>query len=54
MNEVYVIYKKLLTEGKVSKEAAKIAQEKTGISLVTGKPIRQDLPYKRTYVGQYK
>ena len=46
-------YRKLLLEGKSEKEAAKIAQERTGISLVTGKPIRKDIPYKKDYSGQY-
>jgi len=48
------LYRKLLAEGKPPKEAAKIAQEKTGVSLVTGRPINRDLPYKVKYVGQYK
>jgi len=47
-------YRKLLLEGKPPKEAAKIAQERTGISLVTGKPINKDLPYKVKYSGQYE
>jgi hypothetical protein len=49
-----VEYRKLLLEGKPPKEAAKIAQERTGISLVSGKPIKSDLPYKVKYAGQYK
>jgi len=47
-------YRKLLSEGKPPKEAAKIAQERTGISLVTGRPINKDLEYKVKYSGQYK
>ena len=46
-------YRKLLLEGKPPKEAAKIAQERTGVSLVTGRPINKDLPYKVKYNGQY-
>ena len=52
--EANLLYKKLLLEGKSPKESAKIAQERTGISLVTGRPINKDLPYKVKYVGQYK
>jgi hypothetical protein len=48
-----VEYRKLLLEGKPPKEAAKIAQERTGISLVSGQPIRKDIPYKVKYNGQY-
>jgi len=51
---VHAIYRQLLGEGKTEKEAAKIAQEKTGISLVSGRPINRDLPYKVSYAGQYK
>ena len=46
-------YRKLLLEGKPPKEAAKMAQERTGVSLVTGRPINKDLPYKVKYNGQY-
>lgn len=49
-----VIYQQLVTEGYPKKEAAKIAQQRTGVSLVTGRPINKDLPYKVKYVGQYK
>lgn len=48
------VYRQLLAEGKAPKEAAKIAQERTGMSLVTGRPINKDLPYKVKYAGQYK
>jgi hypothetical protein len=48
------IYNQLIKEGKPAKEAAQIAQEKTGVSLVTGRPIRHDLPYKVKYAGQYR
>jgi hypothetical protein len=48
------IYRQLVKEGKPKKEAAQIAQERTGVSLVTGLPIRKDIPYKKKYCGQYK
>jgi len=48
------VYNQLLKEGKTQKEAAKIAQEKTGMSLITGRPINRDLPYKVKYAGQYR
>ncbi len=48
------LFKQLLNEGKPANEAAKIAQEKTGISLVTGRMINKKLNMKRkNYVGQY-
>jgi len=50
---VQEIYAQLISEGKPPKEAAKIAQEKTGMSVVTGRPINRDLPYKVRYTGQY-
>lgn len=53
MNPVQTEYRKLLSEGKPPRDAAKVAQERTGLSLVTGQPIRKDLPYKVKYAGQY-
>lgn len=53
-NVADIEYRKLLLAGKPEKEAAKIAQERTGISLVTGQPIKKDIPYKVKYAGQYK
>lgn len=47
------MYNQLVKEGKPKKEAAQIAQEKTGVSLVTGRPIKGDLSYKVKYSGQY-
>lgn len=47
------MYRQLLAQGKPPKDAAKIAQEKTGMSVVTGRPINKDLPYKVKYTGQY-
>lgn len=48
------LYTKYLQEGKPPKEAAKLAQEKTGQSVVTGRPIKNQIPYRRKYVGQYQ
>jgi len=53
-NPALVIYKKLILEGKPANEAAKIAQARTGISVVTGRPINRQLPSKVEYNGQYK
>jgi len=47
------MFKQLLNEGKPANEAAKIAQEKTGISLVTGRMINKRLEKRKDYVGQY-
>ncbi len=52
--DVKALYIKYLKDGKSKKEAAKLAQEKTGYSVVTGRPINQQLPYRREYAGQYK
>jgi hypothetical protein len=54
MENAQNIYRQLLKEGKPPKEAAKMAQERTGVSLVTGRPINKDLPYKVKYAGQYR
>jgi hypothetical protein len=48
------LYIKLINEGKDPKDAAREAQERTGFSLVTGRPIKKDLPYKKVYNGQYR
>jgi hypothetical protein len=50
---VKAVYYRLLKEGKPPKEAAKMAQEETGMSAVTGKPIKNDIPYRVKYTGQY-
>lgn len=50
----YDLYKKYIQEGKPAKDAAKMAQEKTGLSVVTGQPINRQLPQKVEYNGQYK
>lgn len=44
-NPVERLYLQYLAEGYTKKEAATIAQKKTGLALVTGKPIKR---------GQYK
>lgn len=50
------LYKGFLLQGKTPKDAAKLAQEKTGFSVVTGRPIRsRQLKFSKggiTY-GQY-
>ncbi len=51
---VQMRYQNLLREGKAPKDAAKIAQAETGYSLVTGRPINGQIPYKEKYVGQYQ
>jgi hypothetical protein len=53
--DVKEIYNALLKEGKTPKDAAREAQERTGFSVVTGRPIKHDLnSNKRGYFGQYK
>jgi hypothetical protein len=42
MENVKAVYQAFLKEGKAPKDAAKLAQEKTGMSLVTGRPIRTE------------
>jgi hypothetical protein len=39
-DDVQVIYKQLLAEGYPAKDAAKQAQQKTGMSVVTNAPIK--------------
>ena len=55
MENVKIIYKTLLAQGYTKKDAAKEAQARTGMSVVTNRPI--DRRYKETkesiYVGQY-
>jgi len=52
--KVKILYGKYLSEGKTPKDAARMAQELTGDSVVTGRPINRQLPYRRKYAGQYK
>ena len=39
--EVQKLYKQLLSQGRTPKDAAREAQQRTGMSVVTGAPIRQ-------------
>jgi len=50
--ELYHLY---IKQGMSPKDAAKIAQEKTGTSAVTGRPITKHLRFtkEKTYYGQY-
>ena len=50
---VHKMYMALLAEGKTKADAAKIAQAKTGLALVTGRPSKTK-GYGATYNGQYK
>ena len=48
------IYQELLKQGKSPKDAAKEAQARTGVSVVSGRPInRQIYETGESYVGQY-
>ena len=55
--DVKQLYQTLLREGKSPKAAAREAQERTGMSAVTGRAIRgNNLQFKQTktsYLGQY-
>lgn len=47
------MYQALLRQGYTPKDAAKISQSKTGLSLVTGRPPRSGFQYgKRTSHGR--
>jgi len=46
------LYRELLAKGYDKASAAKIAQEKTGLALVTGRPPKTK-GYGATYHGQY-
>lgn len=50
---VHRLYVDLLAKGYDQKSAAKIAQDKTGLALVTGKPPKTK-GHGATYKGQYK
>lgn len=54
--DVQKIYQEYLAKGYDQKSAAKISQAKTGLSLVTGRPPKdQSLSKSRTkYYGQYQ
>ena len=45
MADVRDIYTELLSKGYAKKDAAKEAQSRTGFSLVTGRPIKQELDF---------
>ena len=58
--DVKKLYQENLAKGMPPKEAAKLAQESTGYSVVTGMPINRQLPgsptrarRKERYVGQF-
>lgn len=46
-----VIYQELLKQGLAPKDAAKLAQERTGMSVVTGRPIDRGL--RQSPTGKY-
>jgi hypothetical protein len=50
------MYQELLKQGKTPKDAAREAQQRTGLSVVTGAPFknRQLRKRKEGYIGQYK
>lgn len=57
---IYEIYENLLKQGKTPKEAAKEAQERTGIALRSGRPINRSVSftskginYGNRYLGLY-
>jgi hypothetical protein len=50
------LYKEFVAKGMHPKDAAKEAQERTGLSVVTGRPINKQLSFKakgKVSVGQY-
>jgi hypothetical protein len=51
--DVKQVYNQLLLKGYSKKDAAREAQEKTGMSVVTGKPIRRQLEFNRTKSTQF-
>ena len=56
MKNVKEVYQMLLLEGYTKKDAAKEAQNRTGMSVVTGRPIDRQLKFnkpKKTPFGQY-
>ena len=54
--DVHAVYASLLKQGYSPKDAAKQAQERTGMSAATGKPIRRGFSEtKKSFVyGQYR
>ena len=56
MEKVTIIYNKLLKEGYSEKDAAKEAQSRTGMSAVTGAPIKRTVEFTnkgKVKYGQY-
>ena len=55
-NRAFDMYARLLKQGYGAKEAAKITQDRTGLSAVTGQPIQRRLKENRkSYTfGQYR
>lgn len=55
MDDPKSIYQELVKNGMHPRDAAKEAQERTGLSVVTGKPIDRKLRFTKTKVfnGQY-
>lgn len=54
--EVKQIYMDLIKQGIAPRDAAKAAQARTGMSVITGKPINRQLKFTKgaTYSGQYR
>lgn len=57
MEDPKKIYRELVSGGMHPKDAAKEAQDRTGLSVVTGRPINRQLSFKKksgqVYMGQY-
>ena len=56
MDNPKAIYEDLVRRGASPKDAAKMAQERTGLSVVSGRPINRKLKFTKesTYNGQYR
>jgi hypothetical protein len=48
------LYEELLKAGRTPRDAAREAQQRTGLSAVTGKPINRRMDYKKEYHGQFR
>ena len=56
MEKVTMLYNELVNKGYSKKDAAKEAQARTGVSAVTGKPIRRTVAFTnkgKVKYGQY-
>ena len=51
--DVKTLYEQLVAKGYPKKDAAKEAQARTGMSVVTGAKINRQLPDKEKYAGEY-